>query len=333
MHSKRLLIPLVLAATFYGCGGGSDNGDNPPARPELSSIDEATAPKSVATAYVAGTTLFEGSTSAAAVVGMTSKSAAERSPGLVEFSIDRLRALRAPRASSAGNKGSISTKAPIDEQESCVNGGTARIVGDIADQTDFLLSTGDHATITFSHCEIDGVTIDGQLILSEIVVAENTSSRFEFRKVQLGYQGDRSNIDGSFHLSIPTDYDESKPIPVALRDVSLQASSNGRTVTLSNVASDTTIDFNSGSFSYSMAGGVADSASGVSVTLTTTTLEGDYFADTLNAGEMTVEGAKSSRARAKVSAPNELVIEVDADGDGNFEKTLDPIAVSELLGN
>lgn len=48
---------------------------------------------------------------------------------------------------------------------------------------------------------------------------------------------------------------------------------------------------------------------------------------------MTVEGAKSSRARAKVSAPNELVIEVDADGDGNFEKTLDPIAVSELLGN
>jgi len=186
--------------------------------------------------------------------------------------------------------------------------------------------------ITFSNCEIDGITVDGELILSEIVVAENTSSRFEFRNVHKAYQGETSSLDGSFHLSMPTDFDESAPIPVALREVSLQAGAGGRTVTLSNVASSTTIDFGSGSFSYTMTGGVADSASGVSVTLSTAVpFQGNYFVDTITSGDMTVEGSNASRARAIVSALDQLTISVDADGDGKFEKTFEPIEVSELL--
>lgn len=250
---------------------------------------------------------------------------------MVLFSIRQLRAIDGRGAAWEKSEEAFATKAPIDHSEACDNpGGTVRMVGNVQDQEDFLLSTGDHATFTFSNCEIEGLTIHGQIALSDIVVGAMTSARFEFRDVSLSAAGETAGLDGGFRLSMPTNADDSAPIPVTLRDVSLRSTVNGRTLTLSGVSADTIFDIGSGDFSYAMTGRVADSASGVSVSLTTATPYSGV-GDTLTAGDMTIEGARSSRARAIVSGPNQLTISVDADGDGNFEEQFDPISVSTLV--
>lgn len=330
MNKKRILLPFAVAATLYGCGGGGGGGGGS-APPELSAITEANATKSVAVAYSAAAALFDSSATSAMLITPTSlKSTARETPGAVLFSISQLRAIEGRRATGGKSDEAFSTKAPVDETEECENGGTVRMVGNVQDQEDFLLSTGDHATLTFSHCEIEGLTIDGRVAMSDVVVGAMTSARFDFSGVSFSVGGETAGLDGGFRLSMPTDADDSAPITVTLRDVSLRSTVNGQTLTLSGVAADTTFDVASGSFSYTMSGRVADSASGVSLSLATA-LPYAGVGDDLTAGDMTIEGAKSSRARAVVSGPNQLTISVDADGDGNFEKQFDPVNVSTLV--
>lgn len=204
-----------------------------------------------------------------------------------------------------------------------------RLQGDVADPDGFL-STGDHATLTFTNCMLGGITIDGALGMSDVAVSAQTSAAlFTFDALRFSSGTDNSLIDGSFRLTLPTDADASQTIPITLEDVSLSATTNGRTATLSNVTSTTRIDFGTGAFSYSLSGRIADSGRGISVNVGTEVPFAGIGQD-LHEGSVWIEGANATRARAVVSSPNYVTISVDANGDGTYETTLDPRHVSTL---
>jgi len=111
--------------------------------------------------------------------------------------------------------------------------------------------------------------------------------------------------------------------------VSLRIAANGRTLTLQNVASHAEILFLTGEFRYTLQGRVADSADGISVDVDTDA-PFSGTSSSLNGGTLRTVGAASSSARAVVSAPDRVTIEVDADGNGTYERSFGELPVSAL---
>jgi len=326
MRTKIALI-LAAAVALHGCGGGG-GGDDGPAAPELTRITEANAQKSVGTVYRAAASLYEASyVSSDLAAGLAApKSTGAKRESLVAFSVQRLSDFTSRLPAITDSGAGLATKATQSETVPCSTG-SVDLVAEV--QLPDRISSGDRITATFNACVESGVRLDGLMKIDELSLDARTSARFAFDNFRMTDGTDTGQIDGSFRLAMPATIDSAAFVAIDLTQVSLQITENGRTATLQNVNSHAEIRFMTDEFRYTLQGRVADSADGVSVDVSTETpIAG--VASRLDAGAMRIMGAASSNVRALVSSPDRFTIQLDADGNGTFEKTFDEVPVSAL---
>jgi len=326
MKTKIALI-LASAVALHGCGGGG-GGDDGPAAPDLTKITEANAQKSVGTVYHAGASLYEASFASSDVAGELAalKSTATKRASLVAFSVQRLSDFTSRLPAARQPTGALATKATQSETVQC-SSGAVHLTADL--QQPDRISSGDRVTATFDACVDSGVRLDGVMKIDELSLDARITARFAFDGFRMTEGTDTGQIDGSFRLAMPASIDHGTFVPIDLTQVSLRITANARTATLQDVNSHAEILFMTDEFRYTLQGRVADSADGVSVDVSTE-VPFAGVASRLDAGAMRITGAASSNARAVVSSPDHFTIQLDADGNGTFEKTFDEVPVSAL---
>ncbi|HEY0877917.1 MAG TPA: hypothetical protein VGE10_05645 [Zeimonas sp.] len=329
MNSKRILVPLAVAATLYGCGGGG--GDNDPIAPDLTQITESNAQKSVGTVYRAGASLYDASylSSDLAEDIASLKSVPGERTSLVAFSVQRLDDMTriAVARDAADLSNGVAKKETSSETMACSEGGTMTVTADLQDPD--RISSGDRITGVFASCVESGVRIDGKMTIGDLALGDRIAALFLFEDLRITDGADAGQVDGAFHLSMPATFDHSRLVSIDLTRISLRVAANGRTATLQDVTSHAEIVFMTDEFRYTLQGRIADSGDGVSVDVTTETPFAGVGPNLLE-GALRIAGAASSSARAIVSSPDHVTIEVDADGNGTYEQTLDEVHVSAL---
>ena len=220
--------------------------------------------------------------------------------------------------------------APVGpETVPCAVSGTVTISGDIADP--FTLSTGDTIEADFASCDDgDGIVIDG-LFSARVedfegdldLIQARLELAVEATDLSVSGDGDTATADGDFTLVIDT-----LSAPIVRLEVSgrsLMVSASGETVTLQNFSEVQTqndaavprpITFEArGRLSSSQLGGPVDYSTPVLF---------EAFDDAFPyTGEFLIVGADESSVRLIALNETNVRLDVDEDGDGSAERTID----------
>ncbi len=224
--------------------------------------------------------------------------------------------------------GAVDNKIPIDETQQCAVEGMITITGNI--QNPVTLTEGDFFTILAEDCD-DGLgeVIDGTLdftvdrfngdLLTGFYDLQMTLTMGNF---QVRTADDVLTSNGAATVDLNT---EAAPMVTAsVTGNSMTSDSNSGSETLSAFFSTQTLDARVSPSPYTWsASGVLDTTrlSGVVEYSTPVTFEG-FDNDYPHSGELLVEGANSS---ARLIAENnvDVTIEIDSDGDGVVDDTIE----------
>lgn len=331
--APSVLMTVLLAA----CGGGGGGAGQPavPSSPVAVAITEASAKVVGASALEA----VQGGASAQSAVGLvgvqTQVSASSATGPALLWTVRAARALAKSNVSSGA-----ATGVAVNETVSCSGGGTAQVQGSVADPN--MLTAGDLLTLVASNCRETeaGVTstMNGAITLRFNRVSETTS----------GFQANITVTATTFTVQSGS----TAVTFIGQQTLDLNETTTSTTLAISGVSATTTISTNSGTrtttwknFSqrYTLSAGSATSevsgtlesdstklgATGGSFAVTTpTALSWNVSTGVVSSGAMKVVGASNSQMLMTFSATG-VVIDVDANGDGTYEKTLTS-TVSEL---
>ena len=213
--------------------------------------------------------------------------------------------------------------------DSCLEGGTTTLSGDIADPLTPTLTPGDYFDLTFQDCADGLAVIDGSLFYEVDAFAGDLltgvydlTMTATFTDFQVATDEDTllSNGDATVRL-------DTLDFPVITTETSgdsLTIDGDLGSQTLSNFASSFTQDTDALPSPYTQSG---------SGTLNTTLLSGTvsystpvefegFDADNPNSGEFLVTGANSTARLVVVDNVN-INIELDSDGDGTVDETIE----------
>ncbi len=221
---------------------------------------------------------------------------------------------------------------PVTEDCSNVGSGTITFTGDVDDPTLNTIAIGDALVLTFSNCEVDaGLVANGVFDLTIVgfsgdvanfippynVTVDVLLTDFTVSDNLLTFEGDgdmtltlAGNIDGTLDANIS--------------GTALTTTESGVAITLANYlyALSERI-FAPFDYTIEMSGELESAALGGSVmfdTLETFTGFGDEFPGT---GVLLITGAEGSQCRLTAIDSVNVTVEVDEDGDGVFETSLD----------
>jgi hypothetical protein len=231
---------------------------------------------------------------------------------------------------TAGKASADTASIPIPPTtESCPASGTSTLSGDIADPLTPTLTPGDYFDLTYVNCGDDFAVLDGNLYYEvDAFAGELLSGSYDltmsttFTDFQIATDEDTLLSNGDVVVRLNT-----LDLPVVTAEVtgsSLTVDSDLGTQTLTNFAS---------SFEQNSSSVPAPYTQASSGTLNTTLIEGvvsystpvdfaGFDAEYPNSGEFLVAGENSS-ARLVVLDSVNISIEVDTDGDGVVDDTIE----------
>lgn len=316
---KRLSMigaTMSVATALIGCGGGSDNSDGAAGGPAASGrvITDQNAASKTADGYRAASALYGGGAEGADA-GLNTKDASAEPAGrvsLIDLSLrrfDTVARLASPPA--------MATKAVLSENAPCAGGGTLALTADDADGNGYL-STGDAVRFQFHGCREDGVTMDGMMSMTNLVItgvldapARTFGATFTFTSLRAADGRVDATVDGGFSLQASMQSSPSKIIEATVIGGSLQTTTNGVVERLSNFRSDLRVDVDAGRYVYSVAGTLDDDG------LTLTSLQ--PFAGVVGAfpSEGTLRVTDGTDASATLVATSSTSVRIDYDGNGD----------------
>lgn len=341
-HSLAFVSSLLLVA----CGGGGGG-----ATPAASSAG-STAPTAVAitesNANAVGghaldnaqnTTATQSGAGAATGVQVETQ-ASEPAQNATLVTLETIRGVL--DASAAAQAGMVTGVTITNRSVNCPLGGTLVVNGSIASSSGY--STGDQVTIDASNCKLSvaGVTntMNGRFAMT---VVSRSAPVYPYRIVMAFTMTDMSVQDSTKTLlsngDVRMDYSatstsiESLTASGSAFASKLTSGSTSRSTTWKNYTEVLTRNGNN------MTNGLSASVEtdstklgpqGGSYTITTPTpVAWNLVTGVVSAGVVKVVGANNSQLLATVSANNSLTVQIDANGDGVYEKTLTR-TVSEL---
>lgn len=332
---KRLGIAIVsiltagLLAACSGGGGGDGAGAVPP---PVSGVSITTANAEAVSAEVANSVdLLEGPISGNALitgVSITADSGGFNYRDFVLAQLDKFSVVRQQQLSS----GIVGVVIPATT-EPCSGGGTVTISGNVADTSLTTLSAGDTLSAAFTNCDEAGILISGglDLTINTISAFYDGTPPFDIDTsviitgLSVTDAGITFSSDGDMRMALTED--ASGNYDTSLSGNSLTANEGGQTDTLSSYNYVLTANDSSGDYGIDIAGTIDSTILGGSVTfITVQTFVGNDF---LGAGDPT-EGvllmtSDFDSSQAKLTAQPDgvnVMIEVDAEGDGVFEDTV-----------
>lgn len=337
--APSILVSLLLTACGGGGGGGGGDAPTAPA-PVAVAITDASAKVVGASALEAvqgGGTSTQGALGAVGALGVQVEDASSTySAPTVLWVVRAARSLSAGTASS----GSVVTGASFDETRACPQGGTIRVQVTVADPN--VLSAGDALSLIASNCTVSesGVTntLNGSLELRFNSVNETASSlqaniTFTANALSVAGGGTTITLSGAQTLDL-NETTTSTTLAVSGTAVTTQiATSSGTHVTTwRNFSQNYTL---SGDTMTASVSGTLESSStklgangGSFVVSTPTPLSWSASTGVPTSGVMKVVGASNSQM-LMTFAVSGVTIDVDANGDGAYEKTL-TTTVSEM---
>jgi hypothetical protein len=329
MRSLALAGAFVLASCGGGGGGaGTGTGGIGGGGPQAVAINETSA-KPVAASAMDATQNTSATSGATLPVGVQVDAAAHST----NLQVIAEAARRAAASFSAAN---LPAGVAINETDACGSGGTVTISGNVAGANG--ISTGDTLNISFSNCAetvgtqlmvmngqmsvtIAGGSIGGTLPFHVVmnVTATNLSSQF----------GGVTNVSsGDVRLDWTATNATSQILTASGTSMQSRSTVNGatRTNTMRNYSQTLTVNGSTLSGTLSATIETDNSRLGSSpVTYTVTTpspLAWNASTRLPTAGVVKVVGASNSQLVATFNADGSVTIQVDANGDNTFEKTV-----------
>jgi len=318
----RALGSVVLCSSLVlGCGGGgggSGVGNSTGALVPLASSNGATAGdvavdavlRAVGPTQDASGWLKPGADAPATVAGF--------SPA--RWAVAQLVAAR-EQVASAVAAGKPATQAVINDGGPCPSGGSVSLTHDDADN-DQQVSTGDTVRLSFSGCNVFGISIQGQVLLDSIVAngapfADFSGSLRVTFDLHLGDDQDFLALDGTLSLSV---LDDGTVASLSISTPSLTIQGNSQATTLTDLSISYAENMFTGGYAWSGSGTVTDSRLGGSVAFSTLqAFTGQESSEHPSSGAMLITGANGSKVRITVMGPDAVRVEIDADNDGTYE--------------
>jgi hypothetical protein len=332
-RALALTCTFLLAACGGGGGGGGSGSPNPaPSGPQAVTITETNAKPVAANALDA--TQSSSTTSAVDGLPIAVQVDAASAPTTPQLIAQVVR-LGVNSFAAAGLPAGV----VINQSGACSFGGTVSISGRLASSNG--LTAGDTLTVSMTNCsEASGTTMSGQLSITVVsgsltsipfhIVLSTTATNLSVTSggvnvvangtVTLDWSGtttsDTFNASGAAMTSTRTSGGTSRT--TTLRNFTQKQIITGSTVTGSLTGTVETS-------STSLGGAVSFTVS------TPTPVVWNAATRTTTAGVIKVVGANNSQVLITINADGSVTVQVDANGDGTYEKTLTS-TTAELAG-
>jgi len=336
MISSIRILGLTASLLLAACGGGGGGGDAPaPAPTQAVAVTETSAKPVGANALdVAQNT--SSTQSAGLVTGVEVQAGGSVTPNNLRLIAKVARDLT---ALPIGSGGSLATGVSFSETQACPVSGTLTVSGNIAGQT---LAAGDTVGYIANNCKMfaDGETLNGGMsitIVSGSLATPPYQLVMSVTVTNLSITSGTSVLvvsgDMRFDLSTSSTGVETLTVSGSSMSNRITEGSKSRTVTLKNYSQ--TVTANGTSMSSSLTAAVETTstslgATGGSFTISTpTAVVWNAGTNLVTAGVIRVVGAGNSVLVLTINSDGTVTLEIDADGNGSFEKTIST-TVSEL---
>lgn len=330
-RALALVSTLMLAACGGGGGGGSGAPAPAPAGPQAVAITETNA-KPVAASALDATQNTSATGGGALPVGVQVDASA---PTVLQLITQSVRSAAGSYAVAA-----LPAAVAINQTVSCTYSGTVTISGNVASSSG--LSAGDTLTLAMNNCsDSPGTSLSGQLSMT-VQSGSLTSVPFHIvirtTATNLTVVAGGTTVVANGSVTLDWTGSATSETLVASGDAMTSrqtVSGVSHTTTMRNFKQTQTITGTTltGSLTATIE---TDSArlggTTVSYTITTPTpLVWNEATGTATAGVIKVVGASNSQLVLTVNADSSVTIQVDANGDGTFEKTITS-TTAELAG-
>lgn len=331
-----LSLVLVLSACGGGGGGGSTTGNTPPPTQALS-INETNA-KPVSANAIDAAQNTSATKGAASPIGVQIGTAAGGAPTLEAM------AEAARFASQSFSASTLPRGVVVSENYPCALGGTLAISGNVASTAG--LSTGDSFTLTMTNCSMSvGTSTAVMNGAMSMTVAGGSLSGIPFHVVlaitatNLSVTTGGVNVvsNGDTRLDWTANSSTSQTLVASGTSMSSRETVNGATHTTTMRNYSQTLVINGSTNSSTLSGTVETDSSRlatgtVSYTISTPTpVSWDTTTRQPTAGVIKVVGANNAQLLITINADSSVTIQLDANGDGVYEKTITS-TTAELAG-
>lgn len=321
------IVSILMAGLLAACGGGGGGDDASPA--PTSGVSITTANVEVVSAEVVNSVdAVEGAGGGSAIITGVSITATSDGFSYRDFvlaQLDNFAVVRQQQLSS----GVVGVVIPA-ETVACSGGGAITISGNVAAPNLDTFSAGDTLSAVFDNCSESGSLISGRFDMTINAAFDGTPPfNLDVSVTMTGFSVSDPDVnfssDGDMRLVLTED--GAGNFEAAISGNSLTVSESGDTFTLSSYNYVLTGNDSSGDYSIDIAGTIDSTIVGGSVTFVTVQpFTGNDFIGTGDPTQgvllMTSNfDSSQSRLTAQPDGIN-VMIEVDADGDGVFESTV-----------
>jgi hypothetical protein len=197
-------------------------------------------------------------------------------------------------------------------------------------------NVGDSLTVTFNACtDKSGEQYDGTVTIRITGVSgdlDNPPFTLGFSvtfNLTISEGGDSFTVTGGFDITLSDDGNGGIGIVMSGTNFSLVGTEDGEAInqSLTNFRYALTFDENTGDYTVDYSGTISDGELGGGFDFATTTpfsgtTSTEFDLEYPDAGVLEVTGAGGSKAILTVTGVNAVQIQIDEDGDGNFETTI-----------
>lgn len=316
IKSGCIVTATGLLAACGGGGGGGGGGAITAAAPVA--VTSANAPQ-VASASLEASDGLSGNTEG--VVGIVPAAVGSSSPtdlNIVETIIDQVR--KAPQIDNGG----YSIAAVQDVNQNCDSGNLSLTFNDADNSAS--LTSGDTISMSANACTFSGVTMNGSISISNVVVTGDQITppySMQFRLTTSGFSvssgGETAAINGSGTISESTSDDITFTSSFSGAGIEMTAGNEVLTLTdyqITEVENEAT-----GAYSMDISATVSSPALGGSVTITTDVPLSGVYPFEADAGQITCTGDNSSVTIIVIDSTS-VQLEVDLDGDAVTDDTI-----------
>lgn len=338
MQRFPILAALASCLVLASCGGGGGDSTMVPTATDVS-ISNANQ-KAVARSVVNGGMALMWAQPFAAPARAT---ALEAKAARTALPTQLLAGITRRMTSLALEQGSAARRRPLaasTETEACSEGGTVATTFDDRDNSGDA-SAGDVVSAVFAGCkEADLITLDGRIVVQIATVAEvgadglDLTGSFAFDGVRADLGDTKAALSGSVAASVALRADS--------LDIAMTVGSDAVRVSATGPGLDESLVYetgmaiavtsnDAGTLSIAIDGSLVSDSLGGRITVATAAPVRRFANDAYpRSGQFNARGAAGSQVRLTVLDSTQVRLELDADGDGNFE-SVTPLAWSELL--
>lgn len=330
MQFKLCAAALIISLTACGGGGGGDNAPAPSMPSSAIVITEANAKPVAASALEIAQSTSSTQGGANLVVGVELQSAAPQTPNtlLAMAQVARL-------AGNTARATALPVGVAISETQQCELGGTMTVTGNVAG--DAGLFAGDNISIQANSCRImvGGVptTMNGMMsmrIVSGGIAGEAFQAVLAVTATDLsGTSGSTTMVaSGTVQLDVTATSADAMSVTATGAEMSsrITMGATTRTTIIRNFAQAVVLNGSTVTSTFSASVETTSTALGANggsyIISTPSPLVWDSVTLATSAGSIKVVGAAGSQLLVNLGAGNAVLIQVDANGDGTYEKNI-----------